>query len=641
MNTSKKMNYKKIINIKLKTDLHKYKINEPLFYNNYLFHYLIIFDKLDILKMKKFPIYKENDDGLNGFFLAAKCNNLNILIYLITTYPQYIYNKNSNEEVFIDYLEYNYIMKILNYSLDWNILLINQIDNLMNNLNFNKLKLLFKKYKLKNYSLQPIVNNKNLNTDEIIKILNMFLDQINVRDVNDQTLIFDALQNKDLKLIEYLIEKKINIDYYTLFNTYHPLKTAFNINFVNAYELIWNNIKLKFDYTRTDRNLNNIAHFLLLNNFVNTVALDILINCPSDVWHQFNINKITPLELLIKYNFEKYNFLLKNKKVNLKLNDGNSEILFDKINNSKEINVINWITFLKLLPICENTNDIIIKTYDYSYYNLFSATFKDMSFYILHFKNKYTNLYLPQLPNLKLSNLVVSDEINISWPDPMLDSNPIFPWIICYVSKDEYWIHQELNNLINAQRRKKIYDFATCYISINNNGLLHANIIIYDFNMLTIERFDPYGDTVYFDKEIDDILEEELTWNTGFTYLKPSDYMPIAGFQSISDELNPFKQKIGDFGGYCLAWCSWYLEHRIINKNIKPNILINKLLKKLSYSNNTFLENIRNYANNLNKARTKYLKNIGIDHKIISNLYFPNYIENELTESIITTFTNL
>jgi hypothetical protein len=159
--------------------------------------------------------------------------------------------------------------------------------------------------------------------------------------------------------------------------------------------------------------------------------------------------------------------------------------------------------------------------------------------------------------------------------------------------------------------------------------------------MLTIERFDPYGDTVYFDKEIDDILEEELTWNTGFTYLKPSDYMPIAGFQSISDELNPFKQKIGDFGGYCLAWCSWYLEHRIINKNIKPNILINKLLKKLSYSNNTFLENIRNYANNLNKARTKYLKNIGIDHKIISNLYFPNYIENELTESIITTFTNL
>jgi hypothetical protein len=222
----------------------------------------------------------------------------------------------------------------------------------------------------------------------------------------------------------------------------------------------------------------------------------------------------------------------------------------------------------------------------------------------------------------------------------MLDSNPVFPWIICYTSKDEYWIHHELNNLINAQRRKKKYDFATCYISINSNGL-HANIIIYDFNKLTIERFDPYGDTVYFDKEFDDILEEELTWNTGFIYIKPSDYMPIAGFQSISDELNPLKQKIGDFGGYCLAWCSWYLEHRIINKNIEPKILVNKLLKKLSYSNNTFLENIRNYANNLNKARTEYLKNIGIDNKIISNLYLTNYIENELTESIIESFTKL
>ena len=32
--------------------------------------------------------------------------------------------------------------------------------------------------------------------------------------------------------------------------------------------------------------------------------------------------------------------------------------------------------------------------------------------------------------------------------------------------------------------------------------------------------------------------------------------------------LNPLNQKSDDYGGYCLAWCTWYLEHRIINKNI-------------------------------------------------------------------------
>ena len=55
---------------------------------------LIIFNKLDILKLTKFPIYKENDEGLNGIFLAAKYENIEMLKYLIETYGDYIYNKN-------------------------------------------------------------------------------------------------------------------------------------------------------------------------------------------------------------------------------------------------------------------------------------------------------------------------------------------------------------------------------------------------------------------------------------------------------------------------------------------------------------------------------------------------------------------
>ena len=77
---------------------------------------------------------------------------------------------------------------------------------------------------------------------------------------------------------------------------------------------------------------------------------------------------------------------------------------------------------------------------------------------------------------------------------------------------------------------------------------------------------------------MDDVLEEELTWNTGFKYYSPSRYFPVAGFQTISDENNILNTKFGDFGGYCLAWCIWYVEHRVINKGIDSKILIRKTL---------------------------------------------------------------
>jgi hypothetical protein len=235
-------------------------------------------------------------------------------------------------------------------------------------------------------------------------------------------------------------------------------------------------------------------------------------------------------------------------------------------------------------------------------------------------------------------------DTNLEWADNILNTDPIFPWFISYQNENEYWIHYNLNYLINMERRKKTFDFGFCYLSIQNNDILHANILIYDFNNLTIERFDPYGNTVVFDKLLDDVLEEELTWNTGFTYLKPSDYMPVAGFQSISDELNPLNQKSGDFGGYCLAWCTWYLEHKIknhkINKNITSKILVDKLIKKISLSNTTFNEYIRNYANNLNLFRIKYLKDAGVDENKISNIYNDIYTDNKLDKYIINKFNS-
>jgi hypothetical protein len=361
---------KKIIEIKTIDDIKKYKINEPIFHNNYLFHYLIIFNKLDILKLIRFPIYKENEEGLNGLCLAARYN-IKILKYLLNAYPEYIYNTNEHDETFIDFLDYKQIIEMLNLDLKWDLLLKNKIDILLYNLRYDDLLELFKKINLDGHSLNMIIINKNLSTDQIIKILELFNQNLNLRNKDDETIIFQAIHKKDIKLLKYLLTKNIDIDYYTVFTTYHPLKTAINNNYLPIIELIWNKIKNTFNYTLTNRNLETIAHFLLKRidgNFpFDKITLEILNNCPSSVWAAKDIHKITPLELLTHLDV-KYSYLLKNKAIKIDF----------KIKNN------NWKLFLKSLPKYKEKDNIILNDYTYSHSNLYQARFKDMSFYLLH-----------------------------------------------------------------------------------------------------------------------------------------------------------------------------------------------------------------------------------------------------------------
>ena len=577
-----KIDFKKIIEINNLSELKKYKINQPIFMENYLFHYLIMFNKLDILKLVEFPIYHENEESLNGFHLAAKYNNIEILIYLIKTYPMFIYNKNKHDKYFIDYMKNPLLL--LDIQLKWDVL-ISQI--LLNKIclenNYNDILLLLAKYKPK-YAMNNLILNKNLSTNEIIKILDkLTIEELNLRDENDLNIIFNTITKKNSIILKYLIKRNIDIDYYTIYNTYSPLKTAI---LVGMEKIIWNKIKKNFNYEATNKNLETIAHFILNKNnninLDNETIIDILINCSDDIWNQYDINKVTPLQLLITFDFNKYHYLIKNKSVQL-----------TNINSTNK-----WYSFLKTLPKYKpDKNNIILKKYKYSHYNMFQSKFKDMIIYVLYLQNKYKNLYIPMI------------------------NNSSFPWFINYENENEYIIHPKLNKLINNERRNKTYDFAFCYLSLVNadNGL-HANAIIYDFNKMTVERFEPYGNTVKYDLELDNILKKELTLYNGFKYIKPSDYMPVAGFQTISDELNPYNQKSGDFGGYCLAWATWYLEHKIINNKVSNKKLIDKLIKKIPLLNISFMEYIRNYANKLNDHRVKILLQANIDEKDISNL---------------------
>ena len=77
--------------------------------------------------------------------------------------------------------------------------------------------------------------------------------------------------------------------------------------------------------------------------------------------------------------------------------------------------------------------------------------------------------------------------------------------------------------------------------------------------------------------------------------------MGVSSYQSLSRETDPYQQKSGDFGGYCLAWCLWYIENRIANKKISPKKLIEETLFTLVNKKESLMEYIRNYANSINK----------------------------------------
>ena len=50
---------------------------------------------------------------------------------------------------------------------------------------------------------------------------------------------------------------------------------------------------------------------------------------------------------------------------------------------------------------------------------------------------------------------------------------------------------------------------------------------------------------------------------TDYTYLKPKDYLPNIGFQSLENLMTNQCKKIGDPNGFCAAWCIWWIYQRI------------------------------------------------------------------------------
>jgi hypothetical protein len=668
-----KIDFKKIINIKKKQDLKDFSIDKPIFQSNYLFHYLIILNNLDGLKLIKYPVYIENNDKLNGFHLAAKEDHVSILIYLIKTYPEYIYNRNSIRNPFTAYLEMEKISILIKKfpKLNWKHLIEetgywdgnsyqDQVFKIViTNLSFKGLQKFIKVYEPTNKSsyLECIIKNNLLNEKEKITILNEFTDeQINTKNEYGEGLIIYVLHINDKILFDYLLDRNIDLDYYSIATPVNPLLLGIvNDRYNNEYnyskkiikKIINNNKYFYNEYYKYNKHIDNLAHstiYVILNtenkdNKDNTIpGIEILKICDNKTWNQLNIKKKSPLELLINLDYDVYSKIIKDNKISINI-DILSKIKQKNENNNND-NYNKWIKLYETLPnYIEETNSIIMENTIYSHYTAFRSTFKDIGIFFIYLRNTYEELLIPNMKTYLINNLTFEDRIPFC-DEMLLNEYQEFPWIISYYSETEYYIHPYLNNLINAERRDNKKRYAAVFLSLINDKIYHANILIYDFKKMTVERFEPYGNTniIENDNVLDNILEEELTWNTGLKYLRPCDFLPYAGFQLISDENNWINKKPGDFGGFCLAWCLWYLETKLKNQDIDSNILVTKLINKISKLEITFAEYIRNYSTKINDYRINYLKKIGLDEKEISNSYLTLRTDNIIKEYLLKEF---
>jgi hypothetical protein len=122
-------------------------------------------------------------------------------------------------------------------------------------------------------------------------------------------------------------------------------------------------------------------------------------------------------------------------------------------------------------------------------------------------------------------------------------------------------------------------------------------------------------------------------------YFKPSKYLPKPGYQLLANENDYKNEKKGDFGGFCLGWCIWYVEHRIKNNNIDIITLNKKTLEKMLKLDDSLAEFIRNYSNTLYNKKLQIIKKICKDYICVKNMSNV-YLAEELSDKIYNYANN-
>lgn len=191
---------------------------------------------------------------------------------------------------------------------------------------------------------------------------------------------------------------------------------------------------------------------------------------------------------------------------------------------------------------------------------------------------------------------------------------------------------EEIKNAIEQKN-----NFIVILLGIMNIHGGHANMIIFDINNKTVERFEPHGSGKdFYDSEFLDnnIKKFFLNITKDFIYLSPDNYEPRSAFQNFDTIEARTNIIYNQYPGYCMAWSIWYVDHRLKHPNMKPKILVRKLLRHIQLSRIPFIEIIRNYTSRITDIRDKYFEKFGFTHLDYMNNKISKNIEIEIVKSM-------
>lgn len=632
---------KKIIGINI------FELKDKL--GNIALFYAINFNNIEMIKLiikEMNTLYIKNNNGENCLHIAIKIQNIDIFKLILKHINNLNYRNDDGENclhLMIKYKCYDiikYVFDDVNVNLkDVN---INDVDSKYNHSLLHKIcltldiqlfELIKDKVDILNGYIQDksgniffhyfIYNITNLNTEQnttiildIYNILKKIKFDYNMYNIDNETCCHLMFKNKkhietisknyNIILNDFITNTDINIqnnDGYSCF-----LLIVKNNYWKDLFNIIINKKLDIFIYTKDKLTCFNFITKDDYNYFIEMITksyINQLRKNPASVWLDYWDNRCK-----INVKMKELNDFERNILINIKNNEDICyELLYKKIYDYSSLFIKDITKYNRFnsYPL-KIPNILLIENYPVVGISTYTGSTLDVLSGLLYINRKYYNICQSSLELIDINKSIVDYKngicnfigFEIEWIDFQLHIPS---------TKNITLQNILIKNITNNKYRFFIIPIGI-QLYINNQYYAHANYLIFDYKLLTIERFEPYGTDAPNDMNYNPILLDNTlknifdSYKLNFNYISPCQYLNKIGFQlkEIYESKNDY---IGDPNGFCALWSLWWVEIRIKY----PDIPIKKMVKMLNKEliNKSYKEIIRNYSSYITNYRDKLL----------------------------------